>query len=74
MNEEVLSVEDKSHIIRQFIRNLAYSRYNIEVSLIAESAVSNPNQNNIDSFTIQLEEIDEKISALEAELTTIEGA
>jgi hypothetical protein len=74
MNEEMLSVEDKSHIIRQFIRNLAYSRYNIEVSLIAEVAVSNPNQNNIDSFTIQLEEIDEKISALESELTTIEGA
>jgi hypothetical protein len=80
MNEEVLSAEDRSHIIRQFIRNLVYSRYNVEISLIAENAVSSPNQNNIDSFSMQLQEADEKIAALqeelaevEAELATIEG-
>lgn len=72
--EEILTNDEKSHIISQFIKNLAYNRYNIEVSLIAENAVTISNQNNIDSFTLQLQEIDEKIAALEAELSSIEGA
>lgn len=74
MNEEILTIEEKVHILRQNIKNLAYNRYNVEVSLIAESAVTMPNQANIDSFTIQLQEADEKILALEEELATIEGA
>lgn len=72
--EKILSNDEKAHIISQFIKNLAYSRYNVQVSLIAENAVTMPNQNNIDSFTLQLNEIDEKIAALEVELSNIEGA
>lgn len=72
--EEILTVDEKSNIISQFVKNLAYSKYNIEVSLIAENAVSIKNQNNIDSFTLQLQEITDKITALEAELAELEGA
>ena len=73
MNEEVLTLDEKQNIARQFIKNLAYSRYNVQVSLIAENAVVPPNQSNIDSFTKQLADIDAKIAAVEAELATMEG-
>lgn len=73
MEEEFISTEDKIHMTRQFIKNLAYNRFNIELSLLAENAVAIPNQNNVDSFTLQLQEVDDKISALQEELTTLEG-
>jgi hypothetical protein len=72
MKNEV-SIEEKVHMINNFIKNLSYGRYNIELSLIAENAVDSPNQNNIDSFTVQLLEIDDKIQALQSELTKLEG-
>lgn len=71
--EEQVSVEEKIHMIKNFIKNLSYSRYNIELSLIAENAVENPNENNIVSFNIQIEEIDDKIEALQNELAQLEG-
>ena len=66
--EEQVSVEEKIHMIKNFIKNLSYSRYNIELSLIAENAIENPNENNI-----QIEEIDDKIEALQNELAQLEG-
>ena len=71
--EEQVSVEEKIHMIKNFIKNLSYSRYNIELSLIAENAIENPNENNIVSFNIQIEEIDDKIEALQNELAQLEG-
>lgn len=73
MENELVSEDEKIHMIRQFMKNLSYNRYNIELSLLAENAVAVPNQNNVDNFTLQLQEIDDKLSALQAELTTLEG-
>lgn len=73
MENNIVTVEEKIHIIQQFMKNLAYSRYNIEVSLIAENAVTPSNQNNIDGFTNQLQEIDQKLAALQEELNILEG-
>lgn len=71
--EDEVSVDEKIHIVKQFIKNLAYSRYNLEVSLIAENAVTPISSNNIDSLNRQITEIDQKLSALEQALTELEG-
>lgn len=73
MENDLITVDEKIHMTTQFIRNLMYSRYNVELSLLAENAVENPNQNNVDSFTGQLAEIDHKIAALNDQLTLLEG-
>jgi hypothetical protein len=73
MENELVSTDEKIHMVRQFMKNLSYSRYNIELSLLSENAVSIPNQNNVDSFTLQLQEIDDKLLVLEQELTSLEG-
>lgn len=70
--EEMISLDEKMHIIRQFIKNLSYSRYNLEVSLIAENAVIPQNDNSIKSLNSQIKEIDLKIAALEKELLELE--
>lgn len=73
MENNLVSVDEKIHIVNQFMKNLAYSRYNVELSLMLENSVSSPNQNNIDSFTTQLQEIDDKLVALQQELVELEG-
>jgi hypothetical protein len=73
MENNLVSVDEKTHIVNQFIKNLAYSRYNIALSLMLENSISNPNQNNIQSFTTQLQEIDDKMAALQQELLELEG-
>lgn len=69
--EEEISIEEKTRMINNFIKNLSYNRYNIELSLIAENSVDSPNQGNIDSFNIQIEEIDDKITALRNEISKL---
>lgn len=63
----LLDSSDKIAIIDQHLRNLEYSRYNIQVSLIEENAVSVPNTEAVEAFNERLEQIDLKISALNAE-------
>lgn len=70
--EEMVSIDEKIHIVNQFIKNLAYSRYNLEVSLIAENAVIPQNDNNVKSLSLQIKEIDLKIKALQEELLELE--
>jgi len=69
--EEYVSLEEKIHMINNFIKNLSYNRYNLEISLLAENAIDNPSQSNINSFNLQIEEIDDKILALKNELTEL---
>lgn len=70
---EILTQEERTAIINQFVKNLEYTKYNLYVSLIAERAVDQPNQNNIDSFNSQLNDVNKKISALNAELAKVES-
>ncbi len=58
-------------MINNFIKNLSYNRYNLEISLLAENAIDNPSQSNISSFNLQIEEIDDKILALKSELAEL---
>jgi len=66
-----LTNEDKVTIINQHKRNIEYTRYGHEVSLIAENAVSSPDQNTISSINDQISDLDSKLSALDAEINSL---
>lgn len=73
MMEDYVSDEDKIHIINQHIKNYSYNKYNLEVSLLAENALTVPDPGSVDSLLSQIQQIDQKISALENERNSIEG-
>ena len=67
----MLSNEQKSELIDSHIKNLAYNKYNFELSLIEENSLTNKNQGAIDSIVEQISFIDAKIAALETEKASL---
>lgn len=66
-----LTKEEKAQIIISHVRNLTFSKYNLEIDIIQENAKSSPYAGTITSITQQINEIDDQISALNAELTIV---
>lgn len=66
-----LSNEDKISIINQHKRNLEYVKYGVQLSIIEENAVDSPNQDLLSSFNNQIEDLDSKLAALDAELAAL---
>jgi len=67
----ILTNEDKISIVNQHKRNVEYSKYNLQVSLIEENAVTSPDQDAIDALNDKITEINKKITALDAELASL---
>lgn len=66
-----LTKEEKAQIITSHIRNLTYSRYNLEVDVIQENAKTSPSAASIASINTQIDELDDQILALNTELTAV---
>lgn len=66
-----LTNEEKMQIIRSHIKNMQHTKYNLELSILAEQAIDVPNESLIIGFQMQLEDAIDKQNALEAELTKI---
>ena len=66
-----LTNDEKRNIINQHLRNLEYSKFNVEISLVEENADPSPDQENLDSLTGQLDTINGKMEALVAELAAV---
>ena len=64
----LLSNEEKTGIINQHLRNLHYSKFNIEISLVQENARVQEETETIASLNAELADVDTRITALEAEL------
>ena len=60
-----LTNEEKIDIINQHLKNLHYSKFNIEISLIEENAKSVKDTEQIASLNEQAVDIDSRIAALE---------
>jgi hypothetical protein len=67
-----LSKEDKTSIINQHKRNLEYSKYNIQLSIIEENSLTSPSTSIINGFNAQIAEFDSKLAALDQELASLE--
>ena len=60
-----LTNEEKVVIVNQHLKNLHYSKFNIEISLIEENAKSIKDTEQIASLNAQSTDIDSRITALE---------
>ena len=66
-----LTKEEKTQIIISHVRNLTFSKYNLEIDIIQENAKSEPYAGTISSINAQMAELDDQIAALNAELTIV---
>lgn len=68
-----LSNEEKMAIVTQHIKSIASNIYNLQVSLIAENAVTPARQESLDSLNAQMAVENNKLAALESELSSLNG-
>lgn len=68
-----LTKEEKAQIIRSHIKNLEHSKYNIELSILAEQSIDVPSETKIIGYQMQLDDANDKKIALEAELLRVEN-
>lgn len=66
-----LTVEEKTTIVGQHLKTVAYAEYNAMLSLAQAQAVTNPNADNIESLTNQLSDASAQRSVLEEELNSL---
>ena len=66
-----LTKQEKAQIITSHIRSLVYSRYNLEIDVLQENSKASPSTEVITSINVQMDELDDQISVLNAELTTV---
>jgi hypothetical protein len=66
-----LSNEEKVNIVTQHIKNVEYSLYNLNLSLIEENAVSSPDAAKIISLNDKIADLDAQKVALQTELTNL---
>jgi len=67
----ILTNEEKSGIVSQHIKNVEYSLYNINLSLIEENAVSSPDADKISSLNDQIADLNAQKTALQSELSAL---
>jgi hypothetical protein len=66
-----LTNEEKTVIVLQHIKTVAYSEYNAILALSEEQAILSPNQNNITTLTNQLADILAQKQVLQTELDSL---
>jgi hypothetical protein len=67
----MLTKEEKIDIINQHLKNLEYSKFNSEMSLVEESAAVQPQQILIDEIQGQIDNINAKQEALLSEIDSL---
>jgi hypothetical protein len=66
-----LSNEDKLGIAQGHKRNIEYSKYNLELSLMLENCVTDPKEDIVASLTSEIAELDKKLTVLETEIASL---
>lgn len=67
----VLTKEDKAGLINQHKRNIELNKFNLELTLIEENALSTPKAEVIADLEAQIDEQNLKLAALDAELAAL---
>lgn len=68
---ELLTNEEKVSVVNQHLKNLEYSKYNVELSLMEENSTTQINDDMILSLNEQLVSINAKINILQQEITAL---
>ena len=67
----ILTNEEKAAIVTQHMKNIEYSIYNLEVSVIEEEAVQSPDSEKISALSSDITELNAKKAALTTELALL---
>jgi hypothetical protein len=67
----ILTNEEKAGIVTQHIKNIEYSIYNLEISIIEEEAVQSIDSKKISDLNSEITELNAKKSALITELASL---
>jgi hypothetical protein len=66
-----LTKEEKAQIISSHIKNLNYTKYNLEIDILQENAKVTPSAAAISNYNTQVDEVDDQIAALQTQLTAV---
>lgn len=68
----MITNEEKLGIINQHMRNVQVNKYNLELTLLEENALTSPNAETVSSLTAQIAEANKKMTVLETELESVQ--
>lgn len=71
MTEIGLSNEEKIGVITSHIKNVLFNKYNAELTIIQENAVSSPSASNIQRANESITAAEAQIAALEVQLAAL---
>lgn len=71
MSDYELSNDEKVTVIITHLRNLSYTKYNTELSIIEEESLEAPSTENLAQLNAQLVSVNTKVAALAAELELV---
>jgi hypothetical protein len=66
-----LTAEEKINIIEQHQRNIAYNKYNSQVSLVEENAKATPDSSIIANLNVKITEATAQLAALQDEIDAL---
>jgi hypothetical protein len=69
----MITNEEKMGIINQHMRNVQVNKYNLELTLLEENALTSPNTETVTAVTAQIAEANKKIAVLETELESVQA-
>ena len=67
-----LTADEKISVIVTHLRNLSYTKYNLEMSLVEENALATPSVEVINQLNSQIESTNAKSDALLAEMQSLQ--
>ncbi len=66
-----LSTEEKVSIVNQHLRNISFKKYNLDLSLVEEQALSTPSQERLNEINSDIEEVAAQTAVLLLELESL---
>lgn len=66
-----LTKEEKIGVIQSHMKNVQYSKYNAQITLIEENALETPNTENVAAANEVLVKADLQLAALQAEIDAL---
>ena len=66
-----LSTEEKVSIVNQHLRNISFKKYNLDLSLVEEQALSTPSQERLNEINSDIAEVAAQTAVLLLELESL---
>ena len=71
MTATELTKEEKIGVIQSHMKNVQYSKYNAQITLVEEGALETPNAENVTAANEVITKADAQLAALQAEIDAL---